>query len=290
MVELRRRPGRGRMADHTRGGDVSRGVVRRRRGGIVRLVAGVAIGRRARVTRRVAFEARLCQVGARQREVRSRVVEVRIRPHGHGVAGRAIGREAAGHVVRVGGALVVGPVAGVAVGRRGHVAGGVARRAIDVAMSTAERVAGRRLRMVVARRPPGRGAVAGHAVGAEAGRRVGRVGRAVVVGLVAGQAVGGSARERLAVAGGAGGRRMGPCQWEAQRVDEVAAAPRSREHAVAAVAGGVEAGQAMIGVARRLKGRLVAGVAVGGRPEVLSALGAGMAGVAVDLRVSPDQG
>ena len=104
------------------------------------------------------------------------------------VAGLAAGREAAGLMVRVGGARVVRLVARVAVaGRAGVAASGVAALAQRALVSSREREA--RLGVVEVRRAPGARVVAVLALRGEVSGRVVRVGGARVVRLVAGVAV-----------------------------------------------------------------------------------------------------
>ena len=171
--------------DREAGGPVVR--VRRRR--VVRLVAGVAVRRRSRVTAaHVAAGAVDPLVGPGEREPRLVVIGRRRPPGAGGVAGLALRRERGGLVVRVRRARVVRLVAGVAVRRSPCVpAARVATSAVHALVGPGEREP-RRL-VIEVRGPPGRGRVAALALRREVRGLVVRVRRGRVVRLVAGIAV-----------------------------------------------------------------------------------------------------
>ena len=249
----------------------------------VRLVAGVAAGRRAGVAGAVALEAAGRGVRAGQREVRGVVVEGRGLPGLGVVAEHALGVEAGGRVIRVRGAVVVALMAADAGGGLAAEAPLVAGRAVQRGVRAVEREEGVVVEVAVAPARRHRG-VAVQAVGGHARLLVVGIRRRLVVGGVAGEAVAGRAREGLA---------LGPA------VTGLAVHTRVDAHQREA-AGGMEGQGTVIGlpVVRRVAGRAVeaqlAGVDVGvavraGRRHAPEAQVA-VAAVAVGSRVRPLEG
>ena len=96
---------------------------------------------------------------------------------------RTVSRELGRLVVGVVRAIVIRHMAGITIGGRALVAIGVALQAIDPGMTAGEREPGRI--MVIRGRDPGCFPMAYRAIRGELGRRVVRVGGAVVIGQVA---------------------------------------------------------------------------------------------------------
>ncbi len=249
-------------------------------------VAGVAVGAGSRVAGRVAVRAGERAVRAVEREPGGGVIEGGALPGGRAVAALAGRRIAGGGVVRLARPLVVGPMAGVAVGRGPGVAALVAVGAGDRAVRPLEREAGRGV--VEARPLPGGRAVAVLTGRRKAGSDVVRIARRLVVGAMAGVAVRGGSAVAVAVAVGAGRRGVGAGEREARGVGEGGRAPVVGHPDVALLAGDREA--AVGRIARLLEVGAVAGDAVGRRQLVLVGWLAAVAGLAVDARVAAVEG
>ena len=141
--QVGRQPGCRGVAGNT-GGRPTRGrVIRVRRSGVIRGMAGVAIGRRTgKYIIDVAQVAGNRRVGAGQRERRVVVVEGRSRPVRCGMAGIACGREAGRCVVGIVCSGVIRLVAAVACGRKRTVvsrSAGVALDALHRCMEAGQR-------------------------------------------------------------------------------------------------------------------------------------------------------
>ena len=265
-------PGVDVVAGVALGGESGRDVVGVLDRLVVGLVAGEAVGGRPRVLpTHVATSAVHLLVGSGEREPGLAVIERGRSPTVHAVAGRARRREGGRHVVRVLGGLVLGLVAGDAVGGRARVlAPHVALGAVHALVSTREGESG--LAVVgEGRGPPGVDVVAGVALGGESGRDVVGVLDRLVVGLVAGEAVGGRPRVLAAhVATSAVHLLVRPGQGEpGPAVIEGGGTPGAG--GVAGHAGRGESGRDVVRSLRGLVRGLVAGEAVRGRARVLAA-------------------
>ncbi len=198
---------------------------------------------------------------AGQREGRVVVVEHCARPGRGGVAGGAAGREASRLVIRIGGAVVVLGMAGVAVGR------GPSEDVIDVAARAGHggvRAGQREGRVVVVedRAGPACGGMAGCARRREASGLVIRIGRAGEVLGVARVAIRrSSSKHVIDVAAGAGDRRVRAGQRE-RRLVVIEDRARPRGGGVAGLAGGGEAGGHVIRIRSAVEVLGVAGVAI----------------------------
>ncbi len=211
---------------------------------VVRLVAGVAVGRRSRIAAGMAVLAGRRAVGTVQAEARLVVVEVGRLPGRFAVAALAGVGEAG--VAGVSRPVVVRLVAGVAIRRRSRVAAGVAVLAGCRAMRPVQPEA--RQVVIKGRRLPGRFAVAALAGVGEAG--VAGISRPVVVPLVAGEAIRRRPRVAAGVAVLAGRRAVRPVEPKRRQVVvevrrlpgrlPMAIAAGSRETRVAGILGAVE--------------------------------------------------
>ena len=226
----------------------------------------------------------------RRRAGRSSVIESRLVPVGVGrlVAGFARRPEAGGRVLRARRGVVLGLVASEAVARRARedvvlVAGGAWLRAVDADEREDLGVIESRLEPVGVGR-----LVAGLAGGPEAGGRVFRVGRGVVLGPVTAEAVAGRAGEDVVpVAGGAGLRIVDAEEREDRRVVECRLSPVRVGRLVTGLAGGSESSRRVLRVGRGVVLGLVTAEAVAGRAGVHVGpvtRGAGLGGVDADER------
>jgi len=254
------------------------GIGRSREVGLMTAIARRVGAGQAVVVIDVALGALQRGVRTGQRKARAGVVERCSRPTGGGVALRAIGGEAARHVVGIRGACEVGLMAAIA--RR--VGAGQAVVAIDVALLALQR--GVRAsqgeaggRVIERRARPGSVVVALQAVGGEPCLNVIGIRRTVVVRLMASDARGVGAGQIVIpvhVALLALQRRVRAREREAGgRVVKRGVAPRSRR--VALLAGGREAGLHVIGIRRAVEVGLMAGDA--------SRVGAGQIVIAVHV-------
>lgn len=133
VVEGGARPCRCCVAGGAGRRELGRDVVRVGRAGVLRLMAGVAVGGSpGEDVVYVALCAGYGSMGARQRKGRLAVVETSARPAYRRVAGKAGRGEARSLVVRVSGVVEVRSMAGVAVcGKGGEVTVHMAERALD---------------------------------------------------------------------------------------------------------------------------------------------------------------
>jgi len=221
---------------------------------VARLVAREAIARRAGVGRAVAVDAAGGTVRSAEREAGVVVVEERRLPGGETMTVATGGGKAGVHRIPRRGEVVL--MAGKALARCAGVAGAVAERALDGAVSADELEAG--LIVIEGRRLPRGHAMTVLAAVGEAG--VHGIARAGEVPLVAGETVARRRGVTVAVAGDAVDRAVGAVQLERRSV-VVESGRLPGGDAVAGLAGGREAGVARACGAG--EGRFVAGVAVG---------------------------
>src|SRR5690606_27801910 len=118
VIEAARRPAVGRVALRAVRRELRLLVVRLRRAVVIREVAGITAGGRAREPVGVALHAVHAGVLAREREVGDVVIEGSVVPGTFVMALCAIRREARRDVIGIRRAVVVGQVAGLACGRR----------------------------------------------------------------------------------------------------------------------------------------------------------------------------
>ncbi len=117
VIEGGSRPGRGRVARLTRGGETRRHVIRVRRRLVVCLVTGIAVGGSTRVNpTNVATGARNVDMRPGQREPRQVVVEARRSPRRGRVAHVALGGESRRLMIGIVSAVVIVQMAGGAGG------------------------------------------------------------------------------------------------------------------------------------------------------------------------------
>lgn len=195
--EPRTRPcGRG-MTDRAIPGEAGGDVIRIGRGGVDRLMTRVAVGRRAGESPAdVAAHALHFDVGSRERELCGAVIERRRGPSRGVVADRAVLGKAGRPVIRVGrGVETTEMTNGARSAQPRKLSVRVTVGALGRQMRAGEGKAG--LRVVEARARPGGGGMANGTVLREAGRRVIRVGRLVVIGQVAGAALRRRSREPI---------------------------------------------------------------------------------------------
>ena len=126
------------MALGTIRGELRCGVVRVGGAVVIRHVAGIAGGRCALIAVGVALQAVNTVVPPGQREPRGVVVVRGRRPRRFIMALRAVRGELRSRVVRINGAVVVGHVARIAIGRCALVPIGMAGNAIDPGMATGQ--------------------------------------------------------------------------------------------------------------------------------------------------------
>ena len=263
VIEHRSRPRCGCMAGDAGSGEAGGDVIGIRGAGVVGLVAGIAVGRRAR---KLVVDVARCaghrDVRAGQRESRLVVVEYRAGPRRGVVAGNACGGESCRNVIWIRGAAVIGFVARVAVSRRaGKLVVDVARRAGDGGVGAGERE--RRLVVIEHRAGPRRGVVAGGTSGWESAGDVVGIGCAGEIGFVARVAIGRGALEDVVdVAGRARYGGMGAGEREGRlAVIECCARPRC-----CGVASGACCGESridVVGICGRGVFVLMARVAIG---------------------------
>ena len=117
VIECRAEPGRGVVASGARSGESRRDVVGVGGGGVLRFVAGVAIGGRSHVDAvDVALSARNRNVCSSERKRGFGMIEDRVGPRGSVVAYGTGGGKSGIDVIGIGGGRVLRFVAGVAIG------------------------------------------------------------------------------------------------------------------------------------------------------------------------------
>lgn len=154
VIERGRRPCRYTVALGAIRGELGCLVVRVDGGVEIRHVARITIRRRALIAVGMALETTRARMPSGQRKARRAMIERRRGPGSFIVALRTVGGELGSGMVRVGGAIVIRHMAGIAVGRCTLIAIGMAGDAVDACMATSQGKIGRT--MIEGRIVPGR--------------------------------------------------------------------------------------------------------------------------------------